>query len=76
MQGFTDPTKSKPAAKVLLFPELRKKKRNFLGKRGCFYEFWGRIVQFEGINKCDRGLSPVTLFGGLPYPVAHRKKVP
>ena len=50
MQGFTGPTKSKPAAKVLLFPELRKKKRNFLGKRGCFYEFWGRIVQFEGIQ--------------------------
>jgi|GEM_PF-2379721 hypothetical protein len=50
MQGFIGPTKSKPDAKVLLFPELRKKKRNFLGKRGCFYEFWGRIVQFEGIQ--------------------------
>jgi hypothetical protein len=50
MQGFIGPTKSKPAAKVLLFPELRKKKRNFLGKKGYFYEFWGRIVQFEGIK--------------------------
>ena len=50
MQGFIGPAKSKPAAKVLLFPELRKKKRNFLGKRGCFYEYWGRIVQFEGIQ--------------------------
>jgi hypothetical protein len=63
MQGFTGPTKSKPAAKVLLFPELRKKKRNFLGKRGCFYEFWGRIVQFEGIQsaRLEKGSGLLTI---------------
>jgi hypothetical protein len=50
MQGFIGPAKSKLAAKVLLFPELRKKKRNFLGKRGCFYSICRRFAHFWGIQ--------------------------